>query len=285
MSLSYRTNDERDLKEEKSEEKQSSSSTIAILNHIRVFEDEKGWIHAKSIKDACMKKFLLAEKESTDLGERTMLVAAGVGIKGAQKAGYRFGYLFTKGEGRFKATDAIGFNFHHPHDTGLFKENGLFDEALFDTMLLDRPNDPEMVLPTDKIIVDRDPSNSSVKIIYASNLREYMKVNCQDKESARWTTAMKDWGCLKRMIMNFVGKAGNKGEFDLLCQSVMMDARFNPITHKNEKSITVEDLRAFYKDSGHILARKLEEAKKNENEISNDALLDLNPTFATPGLR
>jgi hypothetical protein len=249
-----------DVAEEKTPAVSSTSSTLAMLNHIKVFENAEGWINADSIADACMKKFHLPEKASTDLGKNTMLVAAGVGIKGVEKGGYVLPWVYTSGTGRFRAEDATGFNFHHPHDTGLFRKDGTFDEALFDAMLFDRPSSSQQALPADKIIVDRDPEHPDVRMIFASNLKQYMKVNCQDKNDSRWIEVAKSWNCLRRLIMNLVGKAGNKGEFDLLCQSdVVMVERVNPATEQRENAIAVEDLRAFYQDSKHYLTQKLEE--------------------------
>jgi len=224
-------------------------AAAALLNHMKTFADEEGYISAESVTKAFREKF--GERFAGDtekFGIITMQVAALRGIAGVTKkcslapAAFPFFYF---GEGKFRPEDALG-KFNHPHDTGFYDKKGKFQEELFNQAFYDPTDHPDRLPPTDKILVNRDPMDPTVEIIFESKIKLYMKTNCQDKKDPRWND--ESW------FYQLVGKQGNIGEFDILMRSKATTIERLNCEGDLERCIRKEDLRAFYINSPQMLS-------------------------------
>jgi hypothetical protein len=235
-----------------------ADSTVALVKHMNTFADAEGWISEESIATACKTKFHMTPAAAADIAWNTMFGADYRKIKGA---GTKWQFFPPKllVTGKFKAEDALG-KFTHPHDTGFYhKVTGVFDEKLFDSACFDVKENPNKSLPANKIIIDRDPTNEDVKIIFVSKLLKYMKDNCQDKDDPRWEN--------ESSFYKTAGKYGNQGEFSILTSTSAVT-----IWRKNNKSewercIRLDDLKAFYKDTPDFLSKNENGAKLDPNNL------------------
>lgn len=221
------------------EKKNTPLDSTALVKHIATFAGSDGYVNYDSMMDKLTHEWHLPIKEAKQIAKGVMWGAYYCGVKGVTIFG-----------GRFLPEDAVCMT--HPWDSALFdRYTGEFNQELFSTLL------------NKYFITDED----GVKIISHASMNKFLEEH--HKDDHRWDDASR--------LFTFLGKNGNKGEFDLFFEKCVSRWKNNS-NGESEGYITQNDFEQFYLNT-KLIAEKV---KENLLPVKKPDESKLNSTISQP---
>ncbi len=210
--------------------------TSPLEDHMLYFANAEGYVDEKSIYLACRNKLHMTESGAKNTAFGTMFGAWFQKVPGMS-------FSVRRGvQGRFRPKDALGL-LTHPHDTGFYdRENGSFNEELF------------QLLESYAI-----QGNHGEHLVSRDIIEKF--INERNKNDNRWDNA--------RWYFKKLGEVAHRGEFELLFSLGANRFILNTKTGQLEGYVTVDALKEFYRDSPGFF-NKIRALADREKQLISD---------------